>query len=156
MAALNISDSTARILTSDAMFLTHVVQLSSMVPRSSGSNPRCVAVHHVQGFQSRKDRRKPQQKVKDAALLARIREAEAGQGFPELDEVPSLEPKGPILDSLTSDERQLELWIAVGRGLISSSQPQACQQMLEDGLTAFGRYGTQKSICFYMRVCHIS
>lgn len=82
--------------------------------------------------------------MKDAALLAQIREAEAEQGLPDLDEGPNLEPKGPILDSLTSDKHQLELWIAVGRGLIASSQPQACQQLLEDGLAAFGRYGIQK------------
>lgn len=76
--------------------------------------------------------------------MAQIREAEAEQGLPELDGGPRMEPKGPILDKLTSDEAQLELWIAVGRGLIASSQAQACQQLLEDGLTAFGRYGIGK------------
>ncbi|KAK9821168.1 hypothetical protein WJX74_003771 [Apatococcus lobatus] len=97
------------------------------------------------GFEPRKDRRKPQQKVKDAALLAQIREAEAEQMLPDLQDRPAAEPNGPILDRLTSDEEQLKLWIAVGRGLISSGQPQACQQLLEDGLAAFGRQWTAGS-----------
>ena len=106
----------------------------------------------MQGFQPRKDRRKPQQKVKDAALLAQIREAEEQQMLLGLDARPAAEPKGPILDGITSDEDQLELWIAVGRGLISSGQPQACQQLLEDGLAAFGRYALEDWSCVSMQV----
>ena len=105
----------------------------------------------MQGFQPRKDRRKPQQKVKDAALLAQIRKAEEQQMLLGLDNGPAAEPKGPVLDSLSSDEDQLELWIAVGRGLISSGQPQACQQLLEDGLAAFGRYAPEDWLCVGMQ-----
>ncbi len=91
----------------------------------------------MQGFQPRKDRRKPRQKQKDEAALAALKAAE--QEVTDPGHLPVARDRGPILDQLTTDDAQIGLWVAVGRGLIANGQAQACQQLFEDGLTAFGR-----------------
>ena len=95
----------------------------------------------MQGFQARRDRRKPHQKAKDEAALAALEAAEAaaedGLLGPEASQ--SAEVTGPVLSELITDKDQLELWVAVGRALITVGRPQACQQLFEGGLIAFGR-----------------
>lgn len=119
------------------------------------------AIAFLQGFQPRKDRRKPRQKQKDEATLAALEAAEAAaeHGLPDPEMQPAVAGRDPILDELTIDNVQLELWVAVGRGLIANAQAKACQQLFEDGLAAFGRCVGPCRICigtaFHYRLCSL-